>query len=75
MATHPHSVIQLYASDMILNVHSDASYLTAPKARSRASGNFFLGSIPENNKPITLNGPIHYLCSVLKFVASSAAEA
>jgi hypothetical protein len=32
MATHPNSIIRFYASDMILNVHSDASYLTAPKA-------------------------------------------
>ena len=75
MATHPHSDIRLYASDMILNVYSDASYLTTPKARSQAGGHFFLGSVPENNKPIKLNVPIHSLCSVLKYVASSAAEA
>ena len=75
MATHPNSIIRFYASDMVLNVHSDASYLTAPKARSRAGGHFFLGSLPKDNTPMKLNGPIHSLCSVLKFVASSAAEA
>ena len=75
MATHPNSIICFYASDMILNVHSDASYLTAPKAHSQAGGHFFSGYLPENNKPINLNGPIHSLCSVLIFVASSAAEA
>ena len=75
MDTHPNSIICFYASNMILNVHSDASYLTAPNARSQAGGHFFLGSLPESNKPIKLNGPIHLLCSVLKFVASSAAEA
>ena len=37
-ATHPDTMICYYASDMVLNVHSDTSYLTAPKARSRASG-------------------------------------
>jgi hypothetical protein len=60
---------------MILNVHSDASYLSAPNARSQAAGYFFLGSIPENNKPIKINGAIEVLCTVLKFVAASAAKA
>jgi hypothetical protein len=52
MATHPDAKIRYYASDMILNVHFDASYLSAHNSRSRAAGYFFLGSIPENNKPI-----------------------
>jgi hypothetical protein len=56
-------------------VHSDASYLSATDARSRATGVFFLGSLPQDNKPIKLNGTIHVLCTVLKFVATPAAEA
>ena len=60
---------------MILQCHSDASYLTAPKAQSRAGGHFFLGSLPIDGKFITLNGLIHSLCSILKFVAALAAEA
>ena len=44
MATHPNAVIRFRASDMILNVHSDASYLSAGRARSRVGGYFFLGS-------------------------------
>jgi hypothetical protein len=60
---------------MILNVHSDASYLSAPNARSQASGYYFLGSIPKDGQPIVLNGAIHVLCTLFKFVASSAAEA
>ncbi len=60
---------------MILNVHSNASYLSAPKARSRAGGDFFLGSIPQDNKPIIINGAIHITCTILKLVAASAAEA
>jgi len=75
MATHPDAVIRYYASDMVLNVHSDASYLSAPNARSRAAGYFFLGSIPRLNQPIKLNGAINVICSTLKFVAASAAEA
>ena len=75
MWTHPDAKIRYYASDMVLNVHSDASYLSAADAKSRAAGFFFLGSIPINNKPIKLNGAIHVLCTILKFVAASAAEA
>ena len=75
MATNPDAKIRYYASDMILNVHSDASYLTAPKARSRAGGHFFLGSLPKDGCPIRLNGAIVSLCTILKCVAASAAEA
>ena len=75
MHTYPDAIICYYASNMILNVHLDASYLTAPKARSRVGGHFFLGKLPVNNKPIFLNGPILSLCTVLRTVAASAAEA
>ena len=75
MHTHPDAKIRYYASDMVLNVHSDASYLTAPKARSRAGGHFFLGSLPKDGCPIRLNGAILTLCTILKCVAASAAEA
>jgi hypothetical protein len=34
MWTHPDAIIRYRASDMILNVHSDASYLSAPKSRA-----------------------------------------
>ena len=50
MYTHPDAKIRYRASDMILNIHSDASYLSATKARSRAGGYFFLGSIPQDGK-------------------------
>jgi hypothetical protein len=75
MATHPDAVIRYYASDMVLNVHSDASYLTAANARSRVGGHFFLGSMPVDGCPIRLNGAILTQCTILKCVAASAAEA
>jgi hypothetical protein len=75
MATHPDAIVRFYKSDMILNVHSDASYLSAPRARSRAAGYFFLGSMPTDGQPIFLNGAIQVICTILKFVAASAAEA
>jgi hypothetical protein len=60
---------------MVLNVHSNASYLSAPNARSQAGGYFFLGSIPHDNSPIQINGAIHAACTILKLIAASAAEA
>jgi hypothetical protein len=75
MWTHPDAKIWYRASDMILNVHSDASYLSAPKAHSRAGGYFFLGSIPVDGDPIKLNGAVYITCTILKLIAASAAEA
>ena len=75
MATNPDAKIRYYASDMVLNVHSDASYLTAPGARSRAGGHFFLGSLPKDGCPIRLNGAVLALSTILKCVAASAAKA
>jgi hypothetical protein len=60
---------------MILNNHSNASYLSALCGRSRAGGSFFLGWIPKKTRPIRLNGQILLLCEILKFISSSAAEA
>jgi hypothetical protein len=60
---------------MVLNVYSDASYLSVPDVHSPAVGIFFLGSLPQNTKPIVLNGAIHELCTILCFVVASAAEA
>jgi hypothetical protein len=74
-ATHPDATIRFRASDMVLNIHSDASYLNAPDARSRIGGHFFLGWAPRDHLPIKLNGAIHVVTTILKFVAASAAEA
>ena len=51
-------MIIFHASDMILIIHSDASYLSTKNAKSRASGHLFLGSVPNDGEPITLNGNI-----------------
>ena len=75
LATHPNAVVRFRASDMVMNIHSDSSYLSEPKARSRACGHFFMGSLPKDGDPIKLNGALHTLCSILRFVVASAAEA
>jgi hypothetical protein len=46
LATHPYAAIRYHASDMILHIHSDASYLSVSNARSRLGGLFFLGNNP-----------------------------
>lgn len=75
LATHPDAKLQFRASDMILNTHSDASYLSERRARSRIAGYHFLGSVPVKTQPIKLNGAIHIISNLLKCVVASAAEA
>ena len=75
LATKPNATVRFYPSDMILNVHSDASYLSAKNSKSRAAGHFFLGWKPDDKRPIRLNGPILMLCTIFKFVAASVVEA
>ena len=75
LATHPDAKVRYHASDMVLNIHSDASYLSEPQAKSRLAGHFFLGSIPKKGRNIVINGPIHVACGILGIVVCSAAEA
>ena len=60
---------------MVLNIHSDASYLSETRARSRLSGFFFLGRKSNPTKTIVLNGALYIMCGIFKFVVASAAEA
>jgi hypothetical protein len=48
LATHPDAKIRFHASDMVLHIHSDASYLSVSRARSRLGGLFYLGYNPPN---------------------------
>ena len=79
-ASNPDAEIMYTASDMILHIHSDGSYLSEPKARSRAGGHFFLSdlSLSPNEQPTnppTPNGPIYSLSRIIRNVMGSAAEA
>ena len=72
IATQDEAVLTYNASEMILAAHSDASYLSEPKARSRAGGHFFLSSnaeIPPNN------GAVLNIAHIIKHVMTSATEA
>ena len=79
-ATHPNASITFKASDIHLWAHTDASYLSEPKARSRARGYYYLSSKP--NLPILanapappLNAPIAVKSKIIDAVMSSASEA
>ena len=73
---HPDATVRFTASDMLLAVESDASYLSVVKGRSRAAGYFFLtnkrSSPTSSFKP---DGAVHILCHIMREVLSSAAEA
>jgi hypothetical protein len=71
-ATHQDAILTYKASNMVLVVHSDVSYLSKPKARSRAGGHFFLSS--DCDDPAN-NGAVLNLAQLIKAVMSSAAEA
>ena len=71
-ATHPDAILTYSASDMILSVHSDASYLTEPKARSRAGGHFCLSN---NAEYPPNNGAVLNIAQIIRNVMTSAADA
>jgi hypothetical protein len=77
-ATHPNASVRYVPSEMILHVHSDASYLSESEARSRAGGLFFLGNHPTSSTlPLSpvINGAVHINSQIMKNVLASAAEA
>jgi len=66
-------MLSYHASDMVLvlAVHSDTTYLSKPKAHSRAGGHFFLSSdttIPPNN------GAVLNIAHIIKNVMSLATK-
>jgi hypothetical protein len=67
--------VRYYVSDMIMNIHLDATYLSETKALSRACRNFFMELMPKNREPIKINGAFYVKATILKFMVASAAEA
>ena len=69
--TQEDAVITYTSSYMKLAVHRDASYLSKPKARSRAGRQFFLSNkatVPQNN------GAILNIAHIIKHVMTSETE-
>ena len=71
-ATHPDAILTYRASSMVLAVHSNALYLTEPKARSRAGGHHFMS---EDERYPAYNGPVLSVAKILRNVMTSAADA
>jgi hypothetical protein len=72
LASQEEAVLTYNTSNMIFAVHSDASYLSEPKAQSRAGGHFFLSgdtTIPANN------GAVLNIAHIIKHAMSSVTEA
>ena len=70
-ASNPDSPTLYRESDMILNINSNAAYLVALKARSRAGRFYFMGN--KNNQLI--NGPVAVNAKIIKNFMSSASKA
>jgi hypothetical protein len=68
---HPDSTIRYHASDMILHIHSNASYISVSHALSHLGGLFSCGDTPPKEE--TLNVSILNVASVIKNVVASAA--
>jgi hypothetical protein len=71
-ASHQDAILTYQASDMVLIAHSNALYLSKPKARSRAGGHFFMLSNVTNPHN---NGAVLNIYQIIKAVMSLAAEA
>ena len=71
IACNPKPRIQYQASDMTLQIDSDAAFHVCPQAQSRAGGYLYLGSRDNN----LFNAPILVTSKVIKHVMGSAAEA
>jgi hypothetical protein len=71
--SHPNALIRYSASEIILNIHSDAGYLNETEARSRAGGHLFMSSKPKGGQQ-QHNGALLILSTIIRMVAASAAE-
>jgi hypothetical protein len=71
-ASQEDPILSYKASNMLLVIHSDTSYLSKPKACSQAGGHMFMAGqeeIPTNN------GTVLNMLQIIRAVMSSAAEA
>ena len=71
VASNPNASIRFCASNMILQVHSDAAYLVALNTCNCARDYHFLGT----NDQTQFNAPILVLAHIIKNVIASVAEA
>ena len=68
--THPDAILTYTTRDMVLEFHSDVSYLSEPNTRSRTGGNLFLLGYTINP---TNNGAVLNITQIIKSVMTSVA--
>ena len=73
--THPDAKLRYHGSDMILHIHSDASYNSEAKARSQDGGHFYLGKNASVRTTMHNNGAILKTSTIMRNVMESASEA
>ena len=71
-ASNPLVIIRYTASGMVLYIHSNASFLSESRARSRAVGHFLSDNTTNPSMPPIetppLNGPVYTSCKFLDTV-------
>jgi hypothetical protein len=72
IAANSDAILIYKKSDMVLAVHSDASYLSKPAAKSQVGGHFFCSSDVDDPPNI---GAMLNISKILKAIMSSAAKA
>ncbi len=73
-AHNANAKVKFCASDVILNLHLDVSYLSEAKACSQTCGHFFMGWMPKDGDPIKINGAFHISANILRFMVASTAD-
>ena len=72
LTSHPTVIVTYRRRNMVMNVHSNISYLVEPKARSRAGGRYVMSNNVVNPED---NGTVLNIAQIIKNTMSSAAEA
>ena len=73
-ASWPDAEVCFHASQMRLIIHSDASYLSESKSRSRAGGICFLSN-QGDSVDASINGAIDVISIIIPSVVAAASEA
>ena len=73
--THLDAKLHYHAFYMILHIHSNASYNSEAKARSRSGGHFYLGNTASIRPRIINNGAILNTSTIMRNFMASASEA
>ena len=63
-ATFPDATLTFDASDMVLHIQTDASFLSEPNAKSRGGGYFYMSSNTDPPTDAPYNGSIYCFCQI-----------